>query len=69
MTVDDAALYTNSTLAINPDTGEIVWYYQHIPGETIDMEVGFERILADINEQPVVMTVGKDGILWQLRQI
>jgi alcohol dehydrogenase (cytochrome c) len=66
MTVDDAALYTNSTLAINPDTGEIVWYYQHIPGETVDMEVGFERILADINEQPVVMTVGKDGILWQL---
>jgi alcohol dehydrogenase (cytochrome c) len=66
MSVDDAALYTNSTLAIDPKTGEIVWYYQHIPGETIDMEVGFERILADINGQAVVLTVGKDGILWQL---
>ncbi|MEM9760320.1 MAG: PQQ-binding-like beta-propeller repeat protein [Pseudomonadota bacterium] len=66
MSVDDAALYTNSTLAIDPKTGEIVWYYQHIPGETIDMEVGFERVLADIGGKKVVLTVGKDGILWKL---
>ena len=66
MSTGDAALYTNSTLAIDPKTGEIVWYFQHIPGETIDMEVGFERILATSNGVPVVMTVGKDGILWKL---
>lgn len=66
MSVDDAALYTNSTLALDPRTGEIVWHYQHIPGETIDMEVGFERVLADIDGQQVVLTVGKDGILWKL---
>ena len=68
MKVEDAALYTNSTLAIKPKTGELVWYFQHIPGETIDMEVGFERILADIDGQPVVLTVGKDGILWKLNR-
>ncbi|MEM8942969.1 MAG: PQQ-binding-like beta-propeller repeat protein [Pseudomonadota bacterium] len=66
MSVDDAALYTNSTLAINPVTGAVIWYYQHIPGETIDMEVGFERILTEINGSKVVLTVGKDGILWKL---
>lgn len=66
MTTADAALYTNSTLALRPDTGEIAWYFQHIPGETIDMEVGFERILATSNGLPVVLTVGKDGILWKL---
>ncbi|GAB5413939.1 MAG: PQQ-binding-like beta-propeller repeat protein [Congregibacter sp.] len=66
MSVDDAALYTNSTLALDPKTGEIVWHYQHIPGETIDMEVGFERVLADIDGQQVVLTAGKDGILWKL---
>lgn len=66
MSVDDAALYTNSTLALDPRSGEIVWHYQHVPGETIDMEVGFERILADINGQKVVLTIGKDGILWKL---
>ena len=68
MSVEDAALYTNSTLALNPNTGELKWHFQHIPGETIDMEVGFERILADINGTPVVLTVGKDGILWKLNR-
>jgi alcohol dehydrogenase (cytochrome c) len=66
MSVADDALYTNSTLALDPRSGEIVWHYQHIPGETIDMEVGFERILANINGQKVVLTIGKDGILWKL---
>ena len=68
MSVEDAALYTNSTLALNPTTGELKWYFQHIPGETIDMEVGFERILADIDGTPLVLTVGKDGILWKLNR-
>ena len=68
MSVEDAALYTNSTLALNPTTGQLKWYFQHIPGETIDMEVGFERILADINGTLVVLTIGKDGILWKLNR-
>ena len=66
MSVEDAALYTNATLAVRPKTGELVWHFQHIPGETIDMEVGFERILADIDDEQTLLTVGKDGILWKL---
>jgi alcohol dehydrogenase (cytochrome c) len=66
MSVLDAALYTNSTLALNPKTGEIVWYFLHVPGETIDMEVGFERVLVDIDGQQLLYTIGKDGILWKL---
>jgi alcohol dehydrogenase (cytochrome c) len=68
MSVQDAALYTNATLALDPRTGKIVWYYQHIPGETIDMEVGFERVLVDIDGQPLMVTIGKDGILWKLNR-
>ncbi len=66
MSVLDAALYTNATLALNPRTGKIVWYFQHIAGETIDMEVGFERVLVDIDGQQAMVTIGKDGILWKL---
>ena len=66
MTPKNSALYTNSTLALNPSTGEIVWYFQHVPGETIDMEVGFERVLVDIDQRKYVITIGKDGILWKL---
>jgi alcohol dehydrogenase (cytochrome c) len=64
----DEALYTNSTLALDPHTGEIKWYYQHIPGETLDMEVGFERVLVDLNGSRQLVTIGKDGILWKLNR-
>jgi len=66
MSTRDAALYTNSTLAIDPHTGRLVWYFQHVPGETIDMEVGFERVLIDAGDARWLFTVGKDGILWKL---
>lgn len=66
MSALDAALYTNATLALDPKTGNIVWYYQHVPGETIDMEVGFERLLIDLKGKPYVFTVGKDAVLWKL---
>jgi len=66
MSVLDDALYTNSTLAIEPRTGKIAWYYQHIPGETLDMETAFERVLVDLDGKPLLVTIGKDGILWKL---
>lgn len=66
MTPQDAALYTNSTLALDPRTGKIRWFFQHVAGETLDMETGFERVLVDIEGRKLVVTVGKDGILWKL---
>lgn len=66
MSATDEALYTNSTLALRPDTGELVWHFQHIAGETIDMEVGFERVLIDVDGRPLLYTIGKDGLLWKL---
>ncbi|MGE3578719.1 MAG: PQQ-binding-like beta-propeller repeat protein [Vicinamibacterales bacterium] len=66
MSAKDAALYSNSTLALDPKTGKMVWYFQHVPGESLDMDVVFERMLVDIGDQKVVLTTGKDGILWKL---
>src|SRR5204863_2688581 len=63
---DGDALYTNCTLAIDPATGRIVWYYQHIPGETHDLDETFERILVDFNDRSSVFTMGKLAILWEL---
>ena len=39
-------LYHNSTLALNADTGEIVWYYQHVVDHW-DLDHPFERLLVD----------------------
>ncbi|HZM58584.1 MAG TPA: PQQ-binding-like beta-propeller repeat protein [Vicinamibacterales bacterium] len=63
---DGAALYTNSTLALDPDTGKMKWYYQHIPGETTDMDEVFESILIDVGARQSLFKMGKLGILWQL---
>ena len=43
---DLAHLYHNSTLALDADTGEIVWYYQHL-NDHWDLDHPFERLLVD----------------------
>jgi len=69
MTVFDDALYSNSTLALDADTGELRWYYQHVPGEVFDLDETFERVLVDIDDEKVVFSVGKHGILWKLDRV
>lgn len=63
---DAPALYTNSTLALHADTGKLAWYYQHIPGETHDLDEVFERVLVDDGDRQSVFSMGKAGILWEL---
>ena len=63
---DGDALYTNSTLALDPDTGAMKWYYQHLPGETLDMDEVFERILVDYDGRRSVFSMGKIAVLWEL---
>jgi alcohol dehydrogenase (cytochrome c) len=65
-TGDGATLYTSSTLALNPDTGKLAWYFQHAPGESLDLDEVFERVLVDDNGEKLAFTVGKPGILWKL---
>jgi alcohol dehydrogenase (cytochrome c) len=62
----DKALYTSSTVALNLDTGKMEWYYSHAPGEALDLDIVFERVLVDSGGQNLVFTVGKDGVLWKL---
>ncbi|HEX6997227.1 MAG TPA: PQQ-binding-like beta-propeller repeat protein [Gammaproteobacteria bacterium] len=48
---DQQHLYHNSTLALDPDTGEIVWYYQHVIDHW-DLDHPFERLLVDTAVAP-----------------
>ena len=45
-------LYTNSTLAINPDTGKMVWYFQHLPRDNWDLDHVFERLIVETQVSP-----------------
>jgi alcohol dehydrogenase (cytochrome c) len=40
-----ADLYSNSTVALEPGTGKLVWHYQHLPGDDWDMDMNEERVL------------------------
>ena len=60
------SLYTSSTVALRPKDGTLAWHYQHAPGESLDLDEVFERVLVDIGDQKVVFTIGKPGILWKL---
>lgn len=62
----DKGLFTSSTLALNPDTGKLDWYFQHIPGETFDMDEVFERVVVDLGSEKLLFSIGKTGILWKL---
>ena len=66
MTVDDPALYTNSTVALRPGDGELEWHFQHVPGETLDLDEVYERVLVDVGGRKAVFSAGKHGILWKL---
>ena len=61
-----AALYTNSTLKLDAQTGKMVWYFQHVPGDVWDEDWAFERtIMKDPRKgnSPVLVSMGKLGIL------
>jgi alcohol dehydrogenase (cytochrome c) len=45
-------LYTNSTLALDPDTGEMAWYFQHLPRDNWDLDHVFERMIVETELAP-----------------
>ena len=51
-------LYHNSTLALDADTGEIVWHYQHIVDHW-DLDHPFERLLVD-----TIVAPDPDSVRW-----
>jgi alcohol dehydrogenase (cytochrome c) len=60
-----ATLFANSTVALNADTGKLQWHFSHAPGESLDLDETFERVLIDDNGRQYVFSAGKHGILWK----
>jgi alcohol dehydrogenase (cytochrome c) len=59
-------LYTDSVLALDPDTGEQRWYYQFTPHDVWDYDAISENILFDLDGQPVLAHFDKNGYLFIL---
>jgi len=64
--ITNDGLYTDSTLAFNPDTGKLVWYFQHLHNDQWDLDWAFEHQLLDLpvkgRPEHLVVTSGKMGI-------
>ena len=58
-TPEGDVLYSNCTLAIDADTGEIIWYYQHLPRDNWDLDHVFERYLVETRIAP-----DPDSVKW-----
>ncbi|MGZ9809323.1 outer membrane protein assembly factor BamB family protein [Pseudoroseicyclus sp. H15] len=63
-------LYTNSSVALNVDTGEMEWFFQYTPGDYMDYdEVGVQLLVdtqIDGEDRKVLAHFGRNGIFYTL---
>ena len=49
-------LYSDSTIAIDANTGKLKWYYQHLPGDDWDEDWTNDRVLVSTTMNPTAAT-------------
>ncbi len=66
-------LFVASILAVKPDTGELKWYYQPVPGDSWDYDSVQQLLLADLTikgrPRKVIMQANKDGFYYVLDRV
>jgi quinohemoprotein ethanol dehydrogenase len=66
-------LYVCSILAVRPDTGELVWYYQPVPGDSWDYDSVQHLLLADMTidgrDRKVLMQANKNGFYYVIDRL
>jgi alcohol dehydrogenase (cytochrome c) len=64
--VTNDGLYTDTTVAIDPDTGKVAWFFQHVPNDQWDLDWAFERQLLSVPvngvNRKLVVTSGKMAV-------
>lgn len=63
-------LYTDSIVALDPDTGQLQWHYQQIPHDVWDYDTAYEIVLLDLEVDGVLrktmLNPSKSGYVWLL---
>jgi quinohemoprotein ethanol dehydrogenase len=72
-TTDKDNLYAASILAVKPESGKLVWYFQVVPGDDWDYDSVQQLMLADITvkgqQRKVIMQANKDGFYYVIDRI
>jgi len=70
---DKDNLYAASIVAVRPDTGKLVWYFQMVPGDEWDYDSVQQLMLADVTikgqQRKVIMQANKDGFYYVIDRI
>ncbi len=63
-------LYTDSIVALDPDTGKLEWHYQEVPHDVWDWDAAYEIILVDLDyrgkKRKLLVNPNKGGYTWVL---
>jgi quinohemoprotein ethanol dehydrogenase len=66
-------LFVASILAVRPETGELKWYFQPVPGDSWDYDSVQQLLLADLTikgqTRKVLMQANKDGFYYVLDRV
>lgn len=67
---EGANLYTDSIVALDPDTGQLAWHYQQIPHDVWDYDTAYEIVLLDLEvkgtRRKAILNPSKSGYVWLL---
>ena len=54
-------LYTDSSLAVDADTGKIKWHFQHTPNDPYDYDSVAENVLVDLDGKKIALEADRNG--------
>jgi len=62
----NGGLYTNTTLALDVDTGQLAWHFQHLPNDQWNYDWAFERTITTVRKngrsQKILLGSGKEAV-------
>ena len=61
-----ALLYNDSTIAVDPGTGKVKWYYQGVPNDFYDWDMQISPVYVEEGGRDIVLDAGKMGFVYAM---
>jgi len=62
-------LYSDCVLALNPDTGKLVWHFQFMPHDEFDWDANQIPVLVDTPAEKLLVTANRNGFYYVLDRV
>ena len=59
-------LYNDSTIALDPTSGEVKWYMQGVPNDFYDWDMQISPVYSEETGKPIVLDAGKMGYVYAM---